>query len=98
MAVELVTPAAFATPDDLTGELTGHVEVLSAESFLYDLGRRGPYGRDRLTEHYRTSRAEGNPMGVATLAALRGCSSMVEPQLPKLMTGVRFSSPARFRS
>ena len=23
-----------------------------------------------------------------------GCSSMVEPQLPKLMTGVRFSSPA----
>ena len=24
----------------------------------------------------------------------RGCSSMVEPPLPKLMTGVRFSSPA----
>ena len=28
VAVDLVTPTAFATPDDLTGELAGHVEVL----------------------------------------------------------------------
>jgi phosphoglycerate dehydrogenase-like enzyme len=28
VAVDLVTPTAFATPDDLTGDLAGHVEVL----------------------------------------------------------------------
>ena len=32
--------------------------------------------------------------GAATLSTLRGCSSMVEHQLPKLNTGVRFSVPA----
>jgi hypothetical protein len=31
---------------------------------------------------------------VGITEALRGCSSMVEQQLPKLNTGVRFPSPA----
>ena len=41
-------------------------------------------------------RSIATPTQPARITITRGCSSMAEPQLPKLMAGVRFPSPARF--
>ena len=55
--------------------------------------------RERWNAAIRSSSSSVTPRvcpaeGPATIGALRGCSSMVEHQLPKLRTRVRFSSPA----
>ena len=69
--------------------VNGEAKTLSSGDTIADLVNALGFGGKRLAALTPCS-------DVAMLTAARGCSSMVEPELPKLLTWVRFPSPAPF--